>query len=552
MHQRDALLRADQAESEAVIAPIVAPRALRGGQGASESVVARKRTLSCAIYSRVSTDEQAALEYNSLQAQEEICAGYVAMRGRDPGADASWQIADTYRDSGYSGGTLERPALRRLMEDVDAGRIQVVVVYKIDRLSRSISQFYQVWNVFERKGVDLVSATQDLNTTTSQGKLMLNMLLSFGQFEREQIGERTRDKIGAARRRGKWTGGTPLLGLDVDPRGGRLLVNKDEAVLVKEIFRLYLETPSLRKVVEELGRRGWHRKTWTRKNGIEREGAAFDKPSLLRLLRNPLYCGKVHHRGSLHPGEHPAIITEATWERAQALLSRNGDTGGKDVRNKHGALLRGLIRCATCGSAMTHSFTKKGDVLYRYYVCITRLKKGAHACPHGKVSAQKVEQQVVERIRAIGSDPDLIAETVRQARAQLDERRGLLEAERRQLTISVGRQKVTMKRLLGAVSAGGDVSSHTAETKGRIETMETRLAAIVREIEATKSPEVDARDVASALEAFGPVWDSLWPDEQARIITLLTERIDHDGRDGTIAIRLRIDGIRSISHPEPA
>ena len=500
----------------------------------------------------MSTDEQAALEYNSLQAQEEICAGYVAMRGRDPGADATWQVAETYRDAGYSGGTLERPSLRRLLRDVESGLVQVVAVYKIDRLSRSIGQFYQVWNVLERKGVDLVSATQDLNTTTSQGKLMLNMLLSFGQFEREQIGERTRDKIGAARRRGKWTGGTPLLGLDVDPRGGRLLVNKDEAVLVKEIFRLYLETPSLTKVVVELGRRGWHRKTWTRKNGIEREGAAFDKPGLLRLLRNPLYCGKVHHRGSLHPGEHPAIIDKATWERAQALLSRNGDTGGKDVRNKHGALLRGLLRCAVCGSAMTHSITRKGSVVYRYYVCITRLKKGAHACPDGKVAAHDVERQVVERIRAIGSDPDLIAETVRQARAQLDERRALLEAERRQLTIGVGRQKVTMKRLLGAVSAGGDVSSQTADTKGRIETMESRVAAIGQEFAAAEGCEIDARDVAKALVTFGPLWDALWPTERSRIITLLTEGITYDGREGSIAVRLRADGIRSISQPEPA
>ncbi|MEK7315388.1 MAG: recombinase family protein [Candidatus Eisenbacteria bacterium] len=535
-----------------MIAPTLAPRALRRGLTTIESTVARKRTLRCAIYSRVSTDEQAALEYNSLQAQEEICSGYVAMRGRDPGADATWQVAETYRDAGYSGGTLERPALRRLMQDVDAGRIHVVVVYKIDRLSRSISQFYQVWNVFERKGVDLVSATQDLNTTTSQGKLMLNMLLSFGQFEREQIGERTRDKIGAARRRGKWTGGTPLLGLDVDPRGGRLLVNKDEASLVKEIFRLYLETPSLTKVVEELGRRGWHRKTWTRKNGFEREGAAFDKPGLLRLLRNPLYCGKVHHRGSLHPGEHPAIIEKATWERAQALLNRNGDTGGKDVRNKHGALLRGLLRCAACDSAMTHSFTRKGDVVYRYYVCITRLKKGAHACPDGKVSAHEVEQQVVERIRAIGSDPDLIAETVRQARAQLNERRGLLDAERRQLTMDSGRQKTAMKRLLGAASAGGTATSQVAEIEGRIEATDIRLAAIAQEIEAAKGLAIDDHDVSRALEAFGPVWDSLWPAERSRIITLLAEGITYDGRDESIAIRLRADGIRSISQSEPA
>ena len=532
------------AEATPLIAPATIVRQSQSRDAPRALDVPPRRVLRCAIYSRVSTDEQAVLEYNSLQAQEEICAGYVAMRGRDPGADATWQVADTYRDVGYSGGTLERPSLRRLMQDVESGAVQVIVIYKIDRLSRSISQFYELWRVFERRAVDLVSATQDLNTTTSQGKLMLNMLLSFGQFEREQIGERTRDKVAAARKKGRWTGGMPILGYDVDPRGGRLLVNKDEATLVREIFRLYVATPSLTKIVEELGRRGWRRKTWTRRDGVLREGSAFDKEGLLRLLRNPLYCGKVNHRGTLHAGAHPAIVDESTWALVQSLLSSNGETGGKDVRNRHGALLKGLLRCAACGTAMTHSFTRKGNVVYRYYVCVTRLKKGAHACPDGTVAAREVEQQVVERIREIGRDPDLIAETVRRARVQLCERRGLLEAERRQLRMDLGRQKTAMKCALGRVSENSDSSNRLGEVQGRVSAIGARLVAIAQEAKASSVLEINKHAVARALQAFGPLWESLWPRQRTRVLGLLVEGIDYDGREKRINNRFRNDGGR--------
>jgi site-specific DNA recombinase len=502
----------------------------------------------CALYVRKSTEEGLEQAFNSLDAQRLACEEYVRTRGAEGWAT----LPDHYTDGGWSGATVKRPAFQRLLADIEARKIDCVVVHRVDRLSRSLLDFARLMAFFQEHGVAFVSVTQNFSTADAVGRMTLNLLAVFSEFEREMIVARTRDKIGAAKRRGRWCGGTPLLGLDVDPAGGRLIVNEDEAALVREIFALYLATPSLTSVVEELNRRGWRRKTWTKRDGLLREGSPFDKPSLLRLLRNPLFVGRVNHRGTLHQGEHAAIVDEGTWERVQALLSGNGMSGGKDVRNRHGALLKGLLRCAACDSAMTHSFTSKGDVIYRYYVCVSRLKRGAHACPDGKVAAHEVEQQVVERIRAIGRDPDLIAETVRQARAQLDERRGLLEAERRQLTMDLGRQKVAMKRLLGTTSAGASATSHVADIETLIETMSTRLAAIAREIEAAKNLEIDEHNVARALEALGHVWDSLWTAERARIVALLTEGITYDGRDDTIAIRLRADGIQSIGQPEPA
>jgi len=496
-----------------------------------------------AVYTRVSTDEQAILEFNSLQAQEQICKTYVSMRSDDPAAKEKWVASETYTDSGYSGGTLERPGLMRLMTDIEARRIDTIIVYKVDRLSRSIHQFYRIWEVLQHYGVDLISATQDLNTSTSQGKLMLNMLLSFGQFEREQISERTRDKVAAARKRGRWTGGMPILGYDIDPRGGRLTVNEDEAPMVREIFKLYETMTSLTKVVEELGRRGWRRKTWTLKSGLVRKGAAFDKPGLLHLLRNPLYCGKVSHRGTFYPGEHSAIIDYDAWAHVQVQLNRNGSAGYQGERSNSEALLKGLLRCAHCGRAMTPSYAVKGARRYCYYVCQSRLKQGAHACPAGRVAAKEVEQRVVEQLRAIGRDPELTAETVRQARVQLQERRTSLAAERRELAKDLGRRRASMKRLLGRNSGTGDLAGKLAEVQGKIQASEGRIAAIDRELAATKGQDVDEREVAMAFEAFGPVWEALLTTERARILGHLTEGIAYDGRDGRTVVMLRPGGI---------
>ena len=501
-------------------------------------------TLRVAIYTRVSTDEQAALEYNSLRAQEEICQTYIAVREKDPAAQRRWTHAGTYSDAGYSGGTLDRPDLKRLLADVQAGKIDTIVAYKIDRLSRSIGQFYQVWHVLERHGVDFASATQDFNTGTSQGKLMLNMLLSFAQYERELVSERTRDKIAATRRRGLMSGGVPALGYDFVE--GRLVVNEGEAPLVREIYRIYLERQSLTATIEELDRRGWRTKTWTTKDGVARDGRAFNKVTLYHLLRRPQYAGFVPHRSKLFPGQHPAIVDEAVWSRAQALLRRNGATGGKEPRNKHAALLRGLLRCAQCGCAMNHTFTTKNGTRYRYYRCSTSEKRGAFACPGGSVSAHEVERLVVDRIRQIGRDPELIAEVVRQAMLRLEEHRKALVAEQRQLGKDLKRERASLRRLAAGQHRNGDSSARIAEVLQRVETIEKRLAAVARDLQIAEEQIISESQVAAALSQFDSVWDALLPGEKARVLELLTERIAYNGRNGKFELALKPTGLARI------
>jgi site-specific DNA recombinase len=363
----------------------------------------------CAVYTRKSTEEGLDQEFNTLDAQRESGQAYVKSQEQE-----GWEcLPDRYDDGGFTGGNMDRPALRRLMADIEAGKIDCVVVYKVDRLSRSLLDFARIMEVFEKHHVSFVSVTQQFNTSTSMGRLVLNVLLSFAQFEREMISERTRDKIAATRRKGKWSGGMPLLGYDLDPRGSRLIVNDDEAVRVRAIFELYLEHQTLLPVVHELDCRGWVNKRWTTRKGSERGGRPFTKTSLHKLLTNVTYIGKITYKEEVHEGEHAAIISTEAWQRVQALLRRNGRTGGAPVRNKFGALLKGLLHCAPCNCAMspTHA-TRNGNKRYRYYVCTNAQKRGWGSCPSKSIPAPEIEKFVIDQIRCIAEDPGLLSLTV--------------------------------------------------------------------------------------------------------------------------------------------
>ena len=257
-------------------------------------------------------------------------------------------MPERYDDGGFSGGNLDRPALERLLADIRGGAVECVVVYKVDRLSRSLIDFARIIEIFEKHNVSFVSVTQQFNTTNSLGRLTLNILLSFAQFEREIIAERTRDKISAARRKGKWIGGRPVLGYDIDPRSSRLTINADEAIQVRTIFQLYLEYNVLLPVVREIHRRGWRTKQWVTRKGVTHGGKPFTKGRLFRLLTNPIYIGKIDFKKQTYDGEHEAIVEVAIWESVQHILQQNGRDGGAEVRDSYSALLKGLLRCASC------------------------------------------------------------------------------------------------------------------------------------------------------------------------------------------------------------
>ena len=462
----------------------------------------------CGIYTRKSTEEGLDQEYNSLDAQRDAGEAYVRSQ-----AGEGWTVvAERYDDGGFTGANTDRPALKRLMADIAAGRIDCVVVYKVDRLSRSLLDFAQLMRSFEERAVAFVSVTQQFNTASSMGRLILNVLLSFAQFEREIIGERTRDKIAATRRKGKWAGGYPVLGYDVNPDTRRLAVNADEAARVRALFALYEEHESLLPVVQELARRGWAGKRWTTKKGIERGGDAFTRTSLYRLLTNPLYAGKVKYKTELHDGEHPAVVDPGAFHRTQALLRRNGATGGSHARNQFGALLKGLLRCMPCGCAMTPTHTTRGTRRYRYYACVAGQKKGASTCPSRSVPAGPMEDFVVARIRALGRDPELLSQVLGEARAKDDERTAAMQAEARGLETELKAHHAEVQNLSARLRPGegnGELVGRLAELHERIARVEGQVKRVRDDVKAATDRLIPEDEAAQALAAFDPVWGTL-------------------------------------------
>ncbi|HOX26975.1 MAG TPA: recombinase family protein [Candidatus Krumholzibacteria bacterium] len=500
-------------------------------------------TIRCAIYTRKSTEEGLEQEFNSLDAQREAGEACIASQKSE-----GWVcLPDRYDDGGYTGGNMERPALKRLMADIDDGRVDCVVVYKVDRMSRSLLDFTHIMEALENRGVSFVSVTQQFNTTSSMGRLTLNILLSFAQFEREIISERTRDKIAAARRKGKWSGGRPILGFDVDPKGGRLLVNEAEAAQVRTIYEIYLDRESLIATIAELDARGWTNKQWTNKKGRESGGSPFNKHSLYSLLTNVLYTGRLTYKDEIHAGEQPSIVDDETFRRVRQILKRNGSTGGAQVRNQFGAILKGLINCVPCGCAMVPTHTTKQDRRYRYYVCAKAQKRGWHNCPSKSIPAGEIEKFVVDQVRGIGRDPALLAETLGAARAEAKARIKELEAEKSGLDRELRRHNAQMRALAGLAGAGGTATDRMADLLDRIRGVEQRLAVTREELAALGRELVDEKEAVRAMAAFDPVWETLTLREQARVLRLLVQRVDYDGDKGTVAVTFHPAGIETLS-----
>jgi DNA invertase Pin-like site-specific DNA recombinase len=362
---------------------------------------AKVRKLRCAVYTRKSTEEGLEQAFNSLDAQREACEAFIASQRAE-----GWVLVhDRYDDGGVSGGTLDRPALKRLLADIEAGLIDVVVVYKIDRLSRSLMDFAKLVETFDTHAVTFVSVTQSFNTTTSMGRLTLNILLSFAQFEREVIGERVRDKIAASRARGMWMGGPVPLGYRVENR--RLVVDDAGAATVRRVFEGFAELGSATRLLPILREEGL----------VTSTGRPFDKGTVYKLLVNRVYIGEAVHKGRSYPGEHEAIIPRELWDRVHAILAESPHGRAAQNRDRPPALLRGLL-FGPDGRAMSPTFTRKKGRLYRYYVSQAVLQGGANDAPYRRLPAGEIEGVVMAQVRALLRQPEVVVGTWRAARAE--------------------------------------------------------------------------------------------------------------------------------------
>jgi site-specific DNA recombinase len=478
----------------------------------------------CAIYTRKSTTEGLDTDFNTLDAQRDASEHYIRAQ-----AHQGWTLLqEHYDDGGFTGANTERPALQRLLDDVERGEIDLVVVYKVDRLSRSLLDFARLMERFEKRGVGFVSVTQNFDTSSSMGRLVLNVLLSFAQFERELISERTRDKIQAARRRGKWTGGQVNLGYGVEPDGRGITVIPEEAEIVRLIFDLYLKTHSIGFITERLHALGLTTKRHVSKKGTVRGGGPWTKGAVYQILRNPLYVGKVRGAdGALHAGEHEPLVSLATFEEVAARMDLR-TTGRLRKSRKAEYLLSGLLRCGPCDSAMTSSRgTSRTGKRYRYYRCVRQQQQGGR-CVTGLLPAQEIEEAVFAQVKALATRGEVrlcVLERVFSASALTG-----VEATRANLQSRIQALRTESKRLLGALSANEGAGGRTlVERLGEIETEVDHLRVQLGEVEdrlrAWKSSVRDEEKMARLFDDFDAVWGALAPLEKRELLHLLIDRI---------------------------
>jgi DNA invertase Pin-like site-specific DNA recombinase len=363
---------------------------MRKGAGTKTS---DSRAIRCAIYTRKSSEEGLEQDFNSLDAQRDACEAFIRSQRHE-----GWVcLSEMYDDGGISGATLERPALQRLLVEIEAGRVDTVVVYKVDRLTRSLNDFARIVEVFDRRGVSFVAVTQQFNTTSSMGRLTLNMLLSFAQFEREVTGERIRDKIAASKRRGLWMGGLPPLGYDARDR--KLVVNPPEAETVRHIYRRYAALGSVRNLKEDLDRDGIVSKPRMDRFGRPTGGKPLARGALYLMLQNRIYRGEIVHKEASYPGEHEAIIDVALWEKVQRQLAANRIDRATGATVREPSLLAGLLFDET-GERMTPTHANKRGTRYRYYVSRALVRDGGPKVLGGRrVPAGDLEGLVEDRLR---------------------------------------------------------------------------------------------------------------------------------------------------------
>jgi DNA invertase Pin-like site-specific DNA recombinase len=452
----------------------------------------------CAIYTRKSCEEGLDQEFNSLDAQRLSGENYIASQMHE-----NWRlISKHYDDGGFSGGNMDRPALQELFKDIESGQIDMVVVYKIDRLSRSLFDFSKIIELFEKHSVGFVSVTQAFNTSTSSGKLMLNMLLSFAQYERELTGERIRDKVAASKKKGLWMGGYPMLGYDCKDR--KLVINESEAKIVRFIYEQFQLTESCSFVSNALNRSGHRTKSRSHCNGKVCGGRLYAPLQVRRILTSPYYKGSVTHKGSVYEGEHEAIIDEETWNHVQTLFKKQDETTANGQRRKGYAtatssFLKGILKCARCNVAMTPTYAYNHGLRYRYYACSNHIRCKSCTSDFKTVPAEDVEQKVIEEVLEILRSPEIV---------------------------------INVEKIAERETHGRDTKhSGNAVREGKHNNI------------AATSPEISKQNLVVALKNLTEVWSFLYPTEQQKVVSMLMDEVTI-GDDG---IRMKMD-LKGFDH----
>ena len=467
-----------------------------------------KQIKNCAIYTRKS-NEDGMDGFSSLDSQRESAENYIRSQKH-----SGWVILpEHYDDGGYSGGNMERPALKRLLADVEAGKIDIILLYKMDRLSRSLLDFMKLTEILEQHNVSFVSVTQDINTSTSSGRMMLNILMTFGQFEREIVTERIRDSIAGAKRRGKYCGGVPPLGYDANPETKKLEINLKEAAIVREAFELYVKLGSGQDVIRILNEKGYRTMGWTSHKGRCHENKEFTPDSLYRLLNNAVYSGQVHHKGAFYAGEHKAIITPELWERSRQLLKKNAPVPAGVKRNSIASPFKGLLQCGYCGGSFGISYSQKNEHRYMYYICIKDEDRAERQCPLSRVPAGDLDRVILQQMSRIFKTPSMLVQAYSEVqKVEMKQKTALIarqqELEEKQKSI---REKMNNSDKLA------ELREQFMEVNQLLNEVKSQLSGFGREF--------SSLDLVETCGSIETVWAELFPVERYRLAHLLFDRI---------------------------
>lgn len=483
-------------------------------------------TTYCAVYTRKSVDDGSLdRDFNSIEAQREAGEAYIASQKAN-----GWVcLPDRYDDGGWSGGNMERPALKRLMGDIESGKVNTIVCYKIDRLSRSLVDFAELQTVFERHHTNFVSVTQEINTSTSSGRMMLNILMTFAQFEREVITERVRDAISGAKRRGKFCGGVQVLGYKHDTKERKLYIVEKEAKTVRILFEKYISLGSLKQVVHEANLLGLKTKEWTSATGKLHAAKPWDTGSLYRILSNPIYAGYVRHYKTNYEGEHEPIISRTDWEQVQAMMA----THGTSAPRRHTAQLQpftGLVKCGHCRRALTPTYTKRHGRKYCYYICQASSKNPDHVCPLKRIPSGDLEQAVLKQLSALFKTPSILRATLEAVRLKEETLKANYE---RDLEI-LQKQMAELK-----------TNALTVETDfDEIKKVGERLTAIRRKLNLLREP-VTQDEIIAALSDTAALWEFMFPGARNELAQMVIAGIEVFA--DKINLTLRVDGLKDLA-----
>jgi site-specific DNA recombinase len=464
----------------------------------------KQKVVRVGIYCRVSSEEGLNQEFTSLDNQEQRSRDRVASR-----SDDGWMVAKVYRDGGYSGGTINRPGLQELLLDVQAGKLDVIVIHKLDRISRRLLDFYRLMELLDTHNVSLVSVTQSLDTSDATGRLMVSILMSFAQFELELTSERIRDKTYSTRKLGKRTGGRPILGYDIDPITKQFVVNEAEAEIVRSIYSSFIADPRVATLSRALNAEGVRQKTWTMRNGEQHVVRDITPFYLHRLLRNKTYLGLVEHHptGEVFKGQHQAMIDQDTWDKTQVLLQRDRHIRQSNERSQIQALLKHLVYCRSCGCRMRPKYTAKSNKRYYVYLCNNAQRNGYHACPMPSTPAAELEKVVLDQLRLILRSDEVQAGVLRAVRVETERQRELV----------IGRIH-ELEKELAEVQAIGELEE-TVPISNELAELRTELHLLTGQV-------VSEAEVSMQLSGLDAIWENMFPATQARLVQLLVARVE--------------------------